>query len=1820
MLVAVCRKLPFFDINVREHAVKPARLAGRALAVAVTTCLAVAVCGVASSQSPASLGTFAVGKKAAPVSVLVTMTASGSGASTKTVTSGSAGGDFTLAPGSACDASVTYQAGSTCLVSVVFAPRFPGLRKGAVVVTDRNGRLLGSTLLSGNGTGSLSVLTPGVINTVAGDGELLYRSDGVLAVNTPIYLPQGVVADAAGNLYISDTNNNRIRRVDKQSGMISTIAGSGLPGYSGDGGLASAAVINLPSGITLDGAGNIYFVDSGNHAVRRIDAVSGNISTIAGQPTLQGYTGDGNIATAAKLSSPRGLVFDPLGNLYVADTGNNVVREISVLTGCITTVAGTGIAGYHGDGGLATNAQLNAPWGLAVGPDGLLYITDLANNVVRKVSSAGVISTVAGTGARGFSGDGRSAITAVLDDPAAVTFDPAGDLYIADSGNDRVRKVTANGIIRTIAGIDSEQFAGDNGPANLASMYAPYALFLDPSGNLFISDMLHNRIREIAATPTLLNYPDIRVGKISAPQGQGLENDGNDDLVLSNPTLVNAALDSASTTCSFLGPIAPDETCSLGVEFAPTTIGATVLGSVTLNSNAGNSPSVINLSGQVLSVNPVTISLTSSLNPSLFNAAVTFTAIVTSDDPNTSGPVTFYDGTVAICSNVALSGGKAICTTSTLALGVHNMTANYAGDANNEAKTSSTLLQTVQQSSTVALTVSPNPATVGTSVTLSANVSAASGTPTGLVTFYDGTAPLSGNVTLSGGKATFSTTQLTPGTHSLTAQYAGDTNDTAGTSNAISEVINQTTTTTTLASSNANVVVGTTVNFTAAVTSSNGTTPTGSVQFSEGGTVLGSAPLASSGTATLPLSSLAPGQHNIVATYSGDQNNGGSTSSALVETIQQIPTTTTLTSDTGSLSAGATVHLTAVVAINGPDAADGPISGLVTFTDAGMNIGTSQLDANGNATLAVILPAGSQSIVATYSGNTNYTGSTSNTLVEQVNNTATATRLSSSSASSLAGKPVTLTALVTSSTGVPTGSVSFTDGSTVLGVSALNQGVATLTTSGLSVTTHTIVATYTGDSNYLSSKSASLAEVVSLATTAVSLAGPAKADVATLVTWTGSLTSNGVTPTGTLTLLDGGTAVMSQNVSASGSFSFTSSTLSLGNHSISVSYAGDGNNSSSVSQSVPLVIQQAASVTSLASSANPSTLGQALTLTASVTSGSPGIGGSISFLDGTALLGSVAIANGTASFTTSTLPFGVHSLTAVYSGDANHATSTSLAVSVQIVEAGAATLASSANPATSGTNVIFTAHIAAVGSLVPTGSVTFRDGSNTLGVMTLDATGTATFQISTLAVRTHAISLSYGGDTNYAGGSASLTQTIQNANTQVVLTASASTATYGAALNLVATITSNGGVATGPVTFLDGTAKVGSAVLNGSGVAALAVSTLAPGVHTLTATYAGDGKASGSVSSPVTVTVLQNTSTALASSANPALTLNSVTFTATVTGSVGVPTGSITFTDGATQLGVVQVDAKGVATITAASMTAGNHALAASYSGDATNFPSTSTLAETVQLRPTSTAVTSSQTDVTNPQKVTLLAIVRYSGPSEATGTVTFTSGSTIIGSAQVNASGVANLTFIMQGTKEQVVGSYAGDSAYAGSDSASTAVTAGAPTQFTIALSPAAMTMPSKQHGVTTITLASIKDFSDMVELGCLGQPYATTCTFSKTQMQLDANGTATVQLTIDTGNPLGAGAAAGMGTGGNGRTWMLTLPLTLLMGFGLWRRGGRRSKLPALLLAAFAFALSLAVTGCAGLSTAGTPPGTYTFLVTAVGKGTGATQSQTVTLTVTQ
>jgi sugar lactone lactonase YvrE len=344
------------------------------------------------------------------------------------------------------------------------------------------------------------ISTSGIITTVAGNGSIGFSGDGGPATSAQLNYPRGVAVDSAGNLFIADMVNNIIRKVSP-SGIISTLAGKavegigGFAGYSGDEGPATSALLYYPSAVTTDSDGNLFIADRGNLRIRKVSP-SGIITTVAGNGS-EGYGGDGGPATSAQLKSPYGMAVDSAGDLFILDSDNHCIRKVS--SGIITTVAGNGSKGYGGDGGPATSAQLNKPLGAALDSSGNLYIADSENCRVRKVSSSGIITTVAGNGFVTFSGDGGPAVLAQLKNPIAVAVDTAGNLFITDEANRRIRKVSASGIITTVAGNGNWGISGDGGPATSA-MLTPFGIAVDSAGNLFIVDNNAYRIRKVSAS------------------------------------------------------------------------------------------------------------------------------------------------------------------------------------------------------------------------------------------------------------------------------------------------------------------------------------------------------------------------------------------------------------------------------------------------------------------------------------------------------------------------------------------------------------------------------------------------------------------------------------------------------------------------------------------------------------------------------------------------------------------------------------------------------------------------------------------------------------------------------------------------------------------------------------------------------------------------------------------------------------------------------------------------------------------------------------------------------------------------------------------------------------------------------------------------------------------------------------------------------------------------------------------------------------------------------------------------------------------------
>jgi sugar lactone lactonase YvrE len=428
----------------------------------------------------------------------------------------------------------------------------------------------------------------GNIQTVAGNGTFGYSGDGGPATTTTLNIPSDVYADGSGNLFISDTFNHRIRKVVAATGTIQTVAGNGTAGFSGDGGLATSATLHFPKGVFVDSSGNIFTADYFNARIREVAAATGNIQTVAGNGTF-GYSGDGGPATSAGFVGPTGVFVDSSGNLFIPD--NSRIREVIGATGIIQTVAGNGTYGFGGDGGPATSAELYVPIGVCVDSFGNIFIADTNNNRIREVVAAtGTIQTVAGNGSSGFSGDGGPATSAQLAGPKGVYVDSSGNLFIADAYNGRIREVDAStGFIQTVAGNGAFGFSGDGGPATSAELDLRVGfsngITGDRQGNLFVTEESNSRIRKISG---LVAVVGITAGPSTATVSPGGTHQFTVNVTGAKNTAITWNLSGTSCTGSGCGTITPQ-----GLYTAPSVVGNPLTVKVTATSVADNTKSAI---------------------------------------------------------------------------------------------------------------------------------------------------------------------------------------------------------------------------------------------------------------------------------------------------------------------------------------------------------------------------------------------------------------------------------------------------------------------------------------------------------------------------------------------------------------------------------------------------------------------------------------------------------------------------------------------------------------------------------------------------------------------------------------------------------------------------------------------------------------------------------------------------------------------------------------------------------------------------------------------------------------------------------------------------------------------------------------------------------------------------------------------------------------------------------------------------------------------------------------------------------------------------
>lgn len=364
--------------------------------------------------------------------------------------------------------------------------------------------LLGSCLI----TGVFYAQNP-IIYTFAGTGTAGYTGNGGFATQARLSGPEAITIDGNGNIYVADNGNHVIRKITP-TGIISTVAGNGTAGFLGDGGQATAARLNGPAGVAIDGSGNLYISDQANHRIRKVTS-GGVISTVAGSGTA-GWVGDGSPATNYRLSSPDDICLDPNNSdhLYIADGGNNMVRKLVLSTSTISIFAGKyngGVGGFSGDGAAATNALLNTPSGVWVDGSGDVFIADKINNRIRKVSG-GNISTICGTGTASYTGNGGQATAATINSPSGVCKDGSGNIYIADNLNWVVRKINTSGVISTYAGNNIQGYQGDGGLATNARIDVDYGIYCTSGGDVLLADYQNSVCRRVSVNCPAIAGPN----------------------------------------------------------------------------------------------------------------------------------------------------------------------------------------------------------------------------------------------------------------------------------------------------------------------------------------------------------------------------------------------------------------------------------------------------------------------------------------------------------------------------------------------------------------------------------------------------------------------------------------------------------------------------------------------------------------------------------------------------------------------------------------------------------------------------------------------------------------------------------------------------------------------------------------------------------------------------------------------------------------------------------------------------------------------------------------------------------------------------------------------------------------------------------------------------------------------------------------------------------------------------------------------------------------------------------------------------------------
>lgn len=634
--------------------------------------------------------------------------------------------------------------------------------------------------------GALLQFSPAAATTVAGiPSDDLHGgyADGGPATSARFNSPTGVAVDAAGNIYIVDQLNNVVRKVDT-SGNIRTVAGIPYPTnynstrFSGDGGPATNAYMSNPNAVAVDSKGNLYIAEYSNHIVRKVAASTGIISTFAGSVGRTVYNGDTGAATSINMDHPSAVAVDASDNLYIADSGNNLIRKVDT-GGNLTTIAGNYSLGQGNtptSGVPATSAALRTPMGVAAAPDGSVYISDTGWNLIRKVT-AGIMTIVAGSTSNIAEVDNVQGTASSLNRPQQIAVDAAGNVFISEAGTGSVRKLDTSGLITTPVGylgsFNTSYYYFDpaGAPATSFQLVVPSGVAVDPNGSLVVTDNFNQTVIRVGPSGSVVFGPN---DDSTTPQILTIYNAGDTTLSFgSTPFTVQgnySAVAGGPSPCGF-GNMAPGATCTLTVQN-----NAGTDGTITFASNAGG-PGTVHLHTYT-TANPTTTEAGLSEETGSVGDSVLVYAIVQATGPPAAGNIAFYDG-ATLLGSAPISGGFAYITVNTFTSGTHSITAHYLGQGLNAPSVSDPVTLTLSgPASSTALSVSNTTPAYGSPVTFTATVSTVASTSapitSGTVTFLDGSTALAARSLDSNGNAQLTTSSLSPGTHTITATFGGN--------------------------------------------------------------------------------------------------------------------------------------------------------------------------------------------------------------------------------------------------------------------------------------------------------------------------------------------------------------------------------------------------------------------------------------------------------------------------------------------------------------------------------------------------------------------------------------------------------------------------------------------------------------------------------------------------------------------------------------------------------------------------------------------------------------------------------------------------------------------------------------------------------------------------------------------------------------------------------------------------------------------------------------------------------------------------------------